>query len=111
MAAVPWRWPWYRRHGRRNRGAVHVMASYPGYMGPMGSRSPIFGTPQAPQGLLGLDRRKKQQLQAVADTLTQLGIGLMGQGPSTTPQSPLQGLAAGLQGASQMQAVRQGQAQ
>jgi hypothetical protein len=77
----------------------------------MGARSPIFGMPQAPQGLLGLDRRKKQQLQAVADTLTQLGIGLMGQGTSTTPQSPLQGLAQGLQGASQMQGVRQGQAQ
>ena len=81
----------------------------------MGVQSPIFGRPMAPQGLLGLspditkDRRRKQQIQGIADTLTQLGIGLMGQGPSTTPQSPLQGLAQGLQGANQMMGQRQDQ--
>lgn len=75
--------------------------------------SPIFGTPQAPQGFLGLspqiapsDLRKKRGVQMIGDTLTQLGIGLMGQGPSTTPQNPLQGLAQGLQGANAMAGQR-----
>jgi hypothetical protein len=84
----------------------------------MGMRSPIFGTPQAPANFLGLapqiapqDLRRKQQIQGVGDTLTQLGIGLMGQGPSTTPQSPLQGLAQGLQGANAMSAQRGQEAQ
>jgi hypothetical protein len=81
--------------------------------GPNYMRSPIFGTPQVPTGMLGLgpqtapsDMRRKRQFQGVADTLTQLGIGLMGQGPSATPQSPLQGLATGLQGANAMSAQR-----
>jgi hypothetical protein len=94
------------------------MASYPGYMGPMGMRSPIFGTPQAPQNLLGLgpqiapsDMRKKRGIQMAGDTLTQLGIGLMGQGPSSTPQNPLQGLAQGLQGANAMASQRGQEAQ
>lgn len=78
--------------------------------GPNFMRSPIFGTPQAQPGLLGLgpnpDMRKRKQLQAIGDTLSQLGIGLLSQGPSTTPQSPLQGLAVGLQGANQMMGQR-----
>ena len=81
----------------------------------MGNRSPIFGTPQAPQNMFGLtpeaiaQRRKQRQFQGVSDTLTQLGIGLMGRGPSMTPQGPLQGLAEGLQGANQMMGQRQDQ--
>jgi hypothetical protein len=86
--------------------------------GPNFMRSPIFGAPQAQPGFLGLgptvapsDMRRKRQVQGIADTLSQLGIGLMGQGPSTTPQNPLQGLAQGLQGANQMMGQRAGEAQ
>lgn len=64
--------------------------------------SPIFGTPTVQPGFLGLDPSQRR-VRGIGDTLTQLGIGLMGQGPSLTPQGgPLQGLAAGLQGANQM---------
>lgn len=84
---------------------------------PANMRSPIFGSPQAAPNFLGMSpqidmeaRKKKQRLQSIGDTLTQLGIGLMGQGPSTTPQNPLQGLAAGLQGANQMAGQRAGEA-
>lgn len=84
--------------------------------GPNFMRSPIFGTPQAQPGILNLaprtapsDMRKQRQLQAIGDTLSQLGIGLMSQQPSTTPQNPLMGLAQGLQGANQMMGQRQEQ--
>lgn len=60
--------------------------------------SPIFRTPT---GLLGLNPQQKRT-RAIGDTLTALGIGLMGQGPTTTPQSPLQGFSLGLQGANQL---------
>lgn len=77
---------------------------------PNGS-SPIFGTPQVQPGMLGLNpaSRRQQQTQGIGDLLTSLGIGLMGQGPSTTPQSPLQGLSQGLAMNGQMQQQRQAQ--
>lgn len=70
--------------------------------------SPIFRTPTVQPGILGLDRRQ-QQVQGVSDLLTSLGIGLMGNGPSATPQSPLQGLGQGLAMNGQLAQQRQAQ--
>lgn len=70
----------------------------------MNGFSPIFGRPIAQPGILGLQPR---QAQGVGDLLTSLGIGLMGNGPSRTPVSPLQGLGQGFAMNNQLAQQRQ----